>query len=182
MSASPEQAPNISRITLRSTVRHSDLLAVGQIVRSSGYFSEEEIETAVELVEDAILDGPFSHYLFIFAEIDRRVAAYACFGPIPLTRSSFDLYWIAVTEQFRRHGIGSIIMEQTENEIKRLGGTRIYVDTSGRAQYASTRAFYEKRGYRKEAVLENFYTPGDDKIIYCLNLAGPNSSNETEAA
>jgi hypothetical protein len=42
----------------------------------------------------------------------------------------------------------------------------VYIDTSGRAQYASTRAFYEKNGYVCEARLKDFYAPGDDRVIY----------------
>ena len=50
------------------------------------------------------------------------------------------------------------------------GGTRIYVDTSQRVQYASTRAFYESLGYRLETVLKDFYDQGDGKAIYCKSL------------
>jgi len=50
------------------------------------------------------------------------------------------------------------------------GGKRVYVDTSQRVQYASTRAFYESAGYRLETVLEDFYGPGDGKAIYIKKL------------
>ena len=54
--------------------------------------------------------------------------------------------------------------------IRDAGGSRIYVDTSQRAQYASTRAFYENAGYKLDAVLAEFYAPGDNKVIYCKSL------------
>jgi len=44
------------------------------------------------------------------------------------------------------------------------------VDTSQRAEYASTRIFYENSGYRLEALLKDFYAPGDGKAIYCKVL------------
>jgi hypothetical protein len=46
----------------------------------------------------------------------------------------------------------------------------MFVDTSGREQYASTRAFYEHMGYQEVAVLNDFFAPGDDKIIYVRKL------------
>ena len=46
----------------------------------------------------------------------------------------------------------------------------MYLDTSGRAQYAPTRAFYERKGYRVAARLEDFFAPGDDKVIYVRTL------------
>jgi hypothetical protein len=57
-----------------------------------------------------------------------------------------------------------------EQRIPELGGTRIYVETSSRAQYEPTRAFYERRAYRKEVVLEDFYAPGDGKVIYVKSV------------
>lgn len=36
--------------------------------------------------------------------------------------------------------------------------------------YASTRAFYESVGYQKEAVIRDFYKPGDDLAIYTLHF------------
>jgi RimJ/RimL family protein N-acetyltransferase len=32
--------------------------------------------------------------------------------------------------------------------------------------YNRTRRFYERCGYREEATLREFYSPGDDKVIY----------------
>jgi ribosomal protein S18 acetylase RimI-like enzyme len=53
-----------------------------------------------------------------------------------------------------------------EDRIKEMGGKRIYVETSSREQYRPTRSFYSRCGYQKEATLKNFYSPGDDKVIY----------------
>ncbi|MCX5832942.1 MAG: hypothetical protein NTV99_00205 [Deltaproteobacteria bacterium] len=58
----------------------------------------------------------------------------------------------------------------TEEKIAGLGGKRIYVDTSSRPLYEPTRLFYEKCGYRKEAVLKDFYAEGDSKFIYSKAL------------
>jgi hypothetical protein len=57
-------------------------------------------------------------------------------------------------------------MDKAETAIRKLDGKRIYIETSSRDQYKTTRAFYEACGYRKEAVLRDFYSPGDDKVIY----------------
>ena len=62
--------------------------------------------------------------------------------------------------------LGSRILARSEEAIKALGGTRVYVETSSRPLYEPTRRFYEKRGYRRETVLDDFYGPGDGKVIY----------------
>jgi ribosomal protein S18 acetylase RimI-like enzyme len=157
-------------IIYREEVKPADCDVVRQIVASSGFFSAGEIEVAVELVEERLHKGAKSGYFFIFAEESEVVVGYSCFGPIACTNSSFDLYWIAVDDRYRRLGIGKELLYHTESRIAEAGGDRIYVETSSRAQYEATRLFYEKSGYRKEASLKDFYAPGDDKVIYVKTL------------
>lgn len=154
------------RITWRDEPRPSDRKRVREIVVSSGFFSEAELEVAVELVQERLNKGIESGYHFLFAEKDRQVAGYSCFGPIPCTEESYDIYWIAVEERLRGSGLGAEILKRVEEKIRERGGKRIYVETSSREQYRPTRAFYGRCGYRKEATLKNFYSPGDDKVIY----------------
>ena len=139
---------------------------IREIVVSSGFFSKAEIEVAVELVQVRLNKGIESGYHFLFAEEDKKVVGYSCFGPIPCTVESYDIYWIAVQEELRRSGLGVELLKKVEEKIKEMGGKRIYVETSSREQYEPTRSFYSRCGYRKEATLKNFYSPGDDKVIY----------------
>ena len=136
------------------------------IVISSGFFSQAEIEVAVELVKERLNKGIESGYNFLFAEREGQVTGYSCFGPIPCTVESYDIYWIAVQEELRRSGLGLEILRNVEERVGKMGGKRIYVETSSRKQYQPTRSFYTRCGYRKEATLENFYSPGDHKVIY----------------
>jgi hypothetical protein len=46
----------------------------------------------------------------------------------------------------------------------------MYIDTSGREQYAPTRAFYERMGYHQAACLADFYAPGDARVIFARLL------------
>ncbi len=153
-------------VIFRTDVTDEDRARVRAITRSSSYFSDPEIEVAVELVDERLQRGPASGYHFIFAETGDRTVGYSCFGPIPCTVSSYDLYWIAVTDEARGRRLGTRILNETEQAIAALKGTRIYVETSSRPLYESTRQFYEKRGYRRETVLADFYSPGDGKVIY----------------
>jgi ribosomal protein S18 acetylase RimI-like enzyme len=154
------------QITWREEPRPSDLERVKEIVVSSGFFSQAEIGVAVELVEERLKKGVESGYHFVFAEQNQKVAGYSCFGPIPCTEESYDIYWIAVQEELRGSGLGVEVLKRVEGRIREMGGKRIYVETSSREQYRPTRSFYSRFGYRKEATLKNFYSPGDHKVIY----------------
>ncbi len=139
-------------------------------MRSSGFFSPVEIDVALELAYEKIADGAASSYHFLFAEKKNIVCGYSCFGLIPLTSASYDLYWIAVNDNLRGQSIGKKLLSRSEKIISSLGGKRIYVETSSRNQYLPTHNFYENYGYHKEAILKDFYSTGDSKIIYSKAL------------
>ncbi len=157
---------NTTKIAFRSAVTERDLAAVRQITESTGFFYPEEVDTAVELVEDRLAKGPRCGYRFLFAEQDGRSVGYASFGPIACTRESYDLYWIVVSGDYRGKGLGTQLLEQAEEAIASYGGTRVYIETSARPLYVPTRAFYLARGYSQIAELEDFYAPGDAKAMY----------------
>ena len=156
--------------SFRYGVRPEDRQAVGRLVRATGFFSEEEIGIAVELVEERLAKGDASGYFFIFAEEGDRMLGYVCFGPIPGSVHSFDLYWIAVDPGEQGRGIGRLLMAAAERRMAGRGARRIYADTSSRPQYEPTRAFYLACGYFEEAFLTDFYAPEDGKVIFAKNL------------
>jgi N-acetylglutamate synthase-like GNAT family acetyltransferase len=153
-------------ISFRTIVKFEDIEDVTEIVRSTNFFREDEVLVARELVEETFHKGKESGYEFIFAEIEGRTIAYSCFGLIPCTLKSYDLYWIAAHNDFRGKGIGRIILKKTEEAVNLLGGKTVYVETSSKEQYISTRVFYEKNDYILKARFEDFYDIGDDKCVY----------------
>jgi ribosomal protein S18 acetylase RimI-like enzyme len=66
--------------------------------------------------------------------------------------------------------MGRRLIQESERLIFAAGGRRVYIETSQRSDYTSTRIFYENCGYRLEAALKDFYAPGDGKAIYCKVL------------
>jgi ribosomal protein S18 acetylase RimI-like enzyme len=155
------------------TVQESDVAAVHALVAETGFFSESELQIAIELVEETLSMGKASGYEFVFVDKPDQpgsLLGYTCYGPIPETVSSFDLYWIAVSREQQRTGLGSALLRETESLALQRDARRMFVDTSGREQYTPTRNFYEHMGYREEARLIDFYAPGDDKVIYAKTL------------
>ena len=153
-------------LSFRQDATIADVQAVRQIVMSSGFFSDSEIDVATDMVKEHLSMGSHgSGYHYVFADIDGSAAAFVCYGPIECTSGSFDLYWIAVHEHHRRNGMGQHLMIEAERLIAQEGGERVYVETSARPQYEPTRKFYLACGYSVAAVLDDFYAPRDGKII-----------------
>lgn len=154
------------KFSFRQEAWEGDEMSVRRLCQSTGFFSEEEIEVAGELVEAYLKEGKASGYNFIFCEADGHLIGYSCFGRICLTESSFDLYWIVVEKAWQGKGLGKKILEMTETAAIRLGCKRIYAETSSRRQYQPTVSFYENQGYFNEATIADFYRPGDAKLIF----------------
>lgn len=158
------------QITFRTEVRDEDLEIVRSIVDSTGFFYNFEIPVAVELVEERLRSGPASGYFFIFAVIDEKTVAYACFGPIAGTEGSFDLYWIVTHNDYRGRGIGNLLIDETHKAIRKMGGRLVIAETSTLEKYAPTRHFYHKLGYTLEAKIDDFYKEGDGKVFYIMRF------------
>lgn len=155
---------------LRFKPTQSDVGRVREILAESHFFNQEEIEMGASLVQERIKVGDTCSYKFVFLENEFGVVGYTCYGFIDGTESSYDLYWIAVAQNFKRHGYGSILLQETENKIKSQNGHNIYIETSSTPLYKPTRAFYKKSEYKKEATLNDFYKLGDNKVIYSKTI------------
>jgi ribosomal protein S18 acetylase RimI-like enzyme len=95
------------------------------------------------------------------------------------TQGSFDLYWIAVAPEEQKRGLGAQVYARTEAAMRKAGAQHIYADTSSSDRYAPTRGFYQRMGFAEEARLDDFYAPGDGKIVYVKGLAAGGDNGKT---
>jgi len=156
---------------LRHKPKESDPQAVENLIENTGFFNDEEIKISSSLVTERLQQGEKSGYYFTFLDIENKLSGYTCYGPIPGTASSFDLYWIGVDKDLQKEGLGTIILEETEKEIKKMQGTHIYIETSSTEKYFPTRKFYEKCKYIKECEISDYYKTKDNLVIYSKKLA-----------
>ncbi|TVQ85590.1 MAG: GNAT family N-acetyltransferase [Bacteroidetes bacterium] len=154
-------------ILIRKIITANDLDRVRQITLSTGFFRDDEVEVAVELVTEAFMKGQEqSGYFFLFSMMGDHTTGYVCYGPTPCTMGTYDLYWIVVDNNYRGNGTGKMLMQQTEKELIARKARKLYIETSSTEKYLPTRNFYENCGYIEEARLKDFYSNGDDKVIY----------------
>ena len=139
-----------------------------QLTRATGRFREEEVATAVALLDESLAGD--DDYRFVGAFDGETLAGYACWGPTPGTEGTHDLYWIVVDPERQGAGIGTLLLREVEGRLKADGCRLVVVETSSRADYAPTRAFYERRGYTRAATIPGYYAPGDDLVIYTKDL------------
>ena len=154
-------------VRYRTRALQADVAALRRLVASVRVFYREERAIAIELLEERLARGAKSGYSFCFAERDGELLGYASWGRDPLTRRSFDLYWIVIAPEAQAQGLGRALLERVERAIAARGGGNLYIETSSRKVYSRSRRFYRAAGYRRVAQLRNFYAPGDHKILFC---------------
>ena len=148
-----------------------DGLKIHAVNAATSVFTQEEVKCVDELWDENQAEGAEnSGYYFIVDKDDGQVMGYTCYGPRALTDRTYDLYWIAVGPNARRGGVGRGLLAATEDAIRKLDGRLLIVETSGLPKYEPTRAFYLATGYTLEATLKDFYTDGDDLVIFTKRL------------
>lgn len=157
---------------VRLEPRHRAQLA--SLLERTAEFTSDEVKVALELVDEGLArpDDP-DGYWFVLDEEDGEVLGYACFGPTPMTRGCFDLYWIAVSDRARGQGVGRRLLEAVETRIRSSGGRLLRVETAGLDDYAATRGFYERTGFAVAARIADFYWEGNDLVVYAKYFTKP---------
>jgi ribosomal protein S18 acetylase RimI-like enzyme len=143
-----------------------DRTTVLSMLTESGFFRQTELKIAEEVFDDAVANGPGGDYQSFICYQQDKPLGWICFGPTPCTVGAYDIYWLIVEPQKQRKGIGSVLMRFATDIIKDSRGRMIVVETSGSDRYGPTRKFYERMGFSQAAVVKDFYSAGDDKVIY----------------
>jgi len=147
--------------------KNKDREKIIKILNETNMFTEEEINVAIEVIDDFLARQEESGYE-IYSAVDDEDASigYICFGKRPLTQGTYDVYWIAVDPSLQGNGIGKKLMKFAEQKIKEKGGNLILVETSSQEKYLKTRLFYKACGYEEIARIRDFYIKGDDLTIF----------------
>ena len=146
----------------------ADRHRIEEITRAVRVFRDDEVPVALEVFDGAVAGSP--DYIAVGATLDERLVGWICWGPTPCTLGTYDLYWMAVDPAVQDAGIGTALLREMEGRL--AGSARlIVVETAGRPDYRPTRAFYEARGYRKAAVIPDFYAPGDAKVMFARDVS-----------
>jgi ribosomal protein S18 acetylase RimI-like enzyme len=150
----------------------TDRAVVGDLVVSVENFNPAEVDCALELVDIYLNDPKQLDYHVVVAEDSAAgVRAYACWGPVPLTKGTYDLYWIATHPDARGRGFGQALMDYVERIVQKHNGRLLTIETSSKESYASTIAFYRRLGYEEVSRIQNFYDVGDDRLIFIKRLS-----------
>lgn len=141
-----------------------DRPAIMRFITATPEFKPAEVSVAEEVCDSYLRDPSGSGYYIFVAEVNSSVAGYICYGPIPLTEGTWDIYWIAVAVEYQRLGVGRALLSFAETNITKASGRLALIETSSNPEYERTRRFYRAQGYKVVCRIPDFYALGDDKL------------------
>lgn len=159
-----------NQIIYRKETKQSDLKDFRDVLLSSGFFYEYEIEAAEEFLKYQLEDGDESGIHYYMAEDKGKMVGFICFGFDSCTVHTYVLYWMAVHNDYRGKGIGKVLLKKFEEHVKKHGGKKIVGETSGRDLYKPTRDFYVRNGYKLAAEIPDYYSKGDSRVTIVKDL------------
>ncbi|MFH1477788.1 MAG: GNAT family N-acetyltransferase [Verrucomicrobiota bacterium] len=152
-------------------ITKQDRQSVLDVIHSTGMFTKEEEQVAVEVIDVCLTSSRQQDYIIVVIENEHdAIVGYMCYGPTPMTEGVVDLYWMAVHPGKHRQGYGKALIQWLEKAVREKNGRLIVIETSSRDKYAVARHFYQRLGYVENARIRNFYRLGDDLLIYCKYL------------
>jgi ribosomal protein S18 acetylase RimI-like enzyme len=140
------------------------------LTRATGFFKPHEIET-LRAVLDAYFADETGHACYAH-ESEGEIDGYVYLGEADMADRTWYIWWIAVAPSTQGRGVGKELLRFAEDGARHRNGRVMFVETSGLPIYEPTRRFYLKNGYDKEAVLRDYYTNGDDLVIFRKKLTG----------
>jgi aminoglycoside 6'-N-acetyltransferase I len=147
-------------------LKQADTAQLKSLLGKISIFSNKEVDVAMELINIAALTPEQTDYNVFVLEEDNKVLGYHCTGQRALTDGVYDLYWIAADPDAERKGIGKELLNHAEEFVKGRKGRWILAETSSREVYSGTRNFYMRNKYSIIASIKDFYSVGDDLVIF----------------
>jgi ribosomal protein S18 acetylase RimI-like enzyme len=155
-------------IEIPSAADEAEVIGIARRIEN---FLPEDVECIIQLWGESLHGGvdPDRYHFLVYRDVG-KIKSFACYGHRPLTRGVYDFYWLATDPETRGRGIGGKLMRRVEDEIRKLGGYIVLIETSDSPVYEKTRCFHERNGYVKVGEIADFYTPGDGLVMYQKRL------------
>ncbi|MCW9096681.1 MAG: GNAT family N-acetyltransferase [Ignavibacteriaceae bacterium] len=159
----------MERFEIRKTKRE-DLKDIIKIFKSWKP-QDWDTENAHEYFKDFFRNKSCPHDQFFVGIIDNKIVSVIGYCPDRLNEIGvYWLGWFYTHKDYNHRGIGKSMFDFVISELKVKKACRLFVNTSSDEFYKPAMNFYQKMGFKKINVDEDFYEEGEDKIIMSKNL------------
>ena len=143
-----------------------DLLALAE---ETGMFKEGELEALAGMVAEYFA-GTLGDDHFWVIDDDGGLQGAAYYAQETMAYGVWNLYFIGVRQAGRRQGRAGDLLRHVEHALQERGARLLIIETSGFDAFEPARRLYRQHGYDEEARIREFYSAGQDKIIFRKKL------------
>jgi ribosomal protein S18 acetylase RimI-like enzyme len=136
------------------------------LAHETGVFKPHEIRALQEVLDDFHSTNHQLGHRCVTFEQSGQILGFAYYAPAAMTDRTWYLWWIAVTRHTQARGIGGKLLKHIEEDITRLKGRVMFIETSSLAHYDLTRKFYLKHADEVAATLPDYYADGDHMMVF----------------
>ncbi len=141
-----------------------DVPQIIAVAQASGLFESEQTEEVAQMLDSYFKSEENQEKWLV--DDDHGVIGIAYVAPERMTEGTWNLYLIAVHPDHQKKGHGCTLLRSVEQLLSKLGERILLVETSGTEDFEYVRSFYRKNDYVEEARIREFYSAGDDKVIF----------------
>lgn len=141
--------------------RASDIPAIAAVIHGCGLFSPAEAEGFAGGLPGHF-DSPPEGQLWLVAG-DGQAAAFLSPEPAP---GVWNLLFLGVLPDARRRGLARALVAGAERRLRGDGARMLLIDTSDAPALEPARALYASLGYRRAALIPDYWAPGEGKLTY----------------
>ena len=87
-----------------------------------------------------------------------------------MTTGTWNILMLPVREEAQGRGRGPDLIRAIKTRLATQNAGLIVAGTSGTDDFEQTQRFYEENGLIKVVRIPDFYSSGDDKIVFSLSL------------
>jgi len=149
-------------VTLIRRIRNDDSAAVIDLVIAAGMFSADDAWLVEGVLAD-YFDGKEDDGHVCVIDDEHGTLGVAYYQPKTAADRVWDLTMIAVQPAHQGQGRGAAMLRRVEEDLRARGQRS--------PQYDRTRAFYLRCGYEEEARIRDYWTAGDDLIVFRKTLS-----------
>ncbi len=151
----------------------ADAEQIRALAIDNGMFAPDEMDDFDDGLNGYLSGSLPGHAWLVASGVGGGIDAAAYYAPEPFGDRVWNLYFLAVSPRHHGQGAGSSLVKHIETSLRAEGAATarvLIVETSSSDAYEGARAFYASRGFDREAVIREFYGPGENKVVFWMSL------------
>lgn len=143
-----------------------------EMMQQDKKYNTKQMVVILHRIDHFLFDPDQIIYRVIIAENEnKKVIGCAVFGQDPQSKNSYQIYDIIESSQSNNGEILFSLLQYIENQLIKLKGRIVITEISSHFRYKNEYDVYLEQNYVLTSRISNFYSIGEDKLIFTKMLS-----------